>query len=197
MKMNTDYTATIKNKNAKAKPSPIVIGGMVLIVAMAFWYFYQKINRDERHEERPTPPALLSEVGACPDTGNSALSRANELLEAALAKLDRYPFHAADGVKGYELLQRARSCFVSGNDREGAVNVETKMSQWKRRLEQRYQNHQIRLRLALDREAFADALSETRSLRSLLKGRQGAYPQWLASLEKRLEPIAEEAVKKR
>ncbi|MBN1653760.1 MAG: hypothetical protein JXA30_08290 [Deltaproteobacteria bacterium] len=193
MKAANDLTIVEGKKKNKAAPkrAPVVICALIVTLVIAGWVYRRSMSQKEQYSLIPEAPELLERAGPCPDVGGPAVSRAYELEEAALAKLDRYPFHAADGVKGYELLQRARSCFISGNDAEAAMNVEVKLRQWKTRLEQRYQNHLIRLRLALDRDAYADALAETQSLQSLLKGREGAYSQWLASVERRLQPLAQ------
>lgn len=187
METNIDKTGLEKKPKPKPKQSPIVMGGVIFVVAMAAWYFYGNEPVEKLNSAIPEPGPLLQDSASCSDVGDTAISRAYELEEAAMAKFDRYRFHAHDGVQGFELLLIARSCYLSGNDRENAMNAEVKLKHWKTLLEQQYKNHQMKLRVALDREAYRDALNEARSLLNLLRGRQGPYVEWLIFIERKLE----------
>jgi hypothetical protein len=112
-----------------------------------------------------------------------------ELEQAAMAHAERYNFDPRDGLAAVESYRAAASCYTSGGDQAAATRARGNGQRWQTRLESRYQGHQLRLRLALDRGRNDHALSEVRALKRLLRGKNAEYVSWLTMAERRLTEL--------
>jgi hypothetical protein len=115
------------------------------------------------------------------------LARGSEAEQAALAHAERYGFDAHDGMAAVQDYGLAANCYSAGGDSAAAARARAAGQRWQARLETRYQGHQLRLRLALDRHRPDHALREVGSLRELLRGKQGDYVAWLKHAEQKLK----------
>ena len=84
-----------------------ILGAVVLVWAM------QGDEVQGLDTEAPEPYALFSDLAACPVQGVQAMTRAEQSAEAALAKSERYPFDAADGLDSAALYDTAYICYQS------------------------------------------------------------------------------------
>jgi len=159
-------------------PSPIVVGGGLLVVGLLVWMAVQG-SGEALSGSQPPAPSLFPAQGACPDSGASAIGRASELEQAAMARAERYNFDVHDGVEAVLLYLNATACFTAGGDAARAARSARELDLWRTRLNQRYQAHQLRLRLALDRGNRVAARDEIIALTKILRGARGPYVDWL------------------
>lgn len=166
--------------------SPVIV--IAALAMVAFVVGLNMLSDDEEALDTSMPPApgLFEQDTPCPYGGVQALSRANETEQAALAHAERYSFDPHDGIAAVHAYRLAASCYTSGGDAAGAARAKTGAQRWQQRLETSYQGHQLRLRLALDRQRMDHVLSEVRALKKLLRGKNNQYVTWLSTAERRI-----------
>lgn len=175
------------------RPSPIVILGLVAILAVLAWTMAGEPNRTNLELQAPTEPLQLfdAEVG-CPVAGANALYRADQDAEHALAKSERYPFESGDGIESVTLYRRAQACYVTVGEPEPAARMQREAEWMQARIEEDYATHRMRLERALAQERWPDALFETRALIALTRHRNHPYVEWLERNARRLQLLIEE-----
>lgn len=170
------------------RPSPVIMIAGVAAVGILGWTLMQDDAGHGIDTEAPQDALVLfDEATACPATGTSATQRADLDAEAALAKSERYPFDANDGVESVALYQRAQACYAVAELREPAGRMQAEGEWMRHRIEEDYTSHRFRLERAMEQERWADALMETRSLLSLTRHREHPYVDWLIRIERQLQ----------
>jgi hypothetical protein len=167
-------------------PSPIVMAGFALVVGIVLWALFDDSAAPALNVSLPPAPVLFSAQTPCPYTGPQALGRATEAEQAAMAHGERYNFDPYDGIEAVLAYRVATVCYTAGGDVAGAARARAAAQHWQTRLEGRYQGHQLRLRVALDRGRNDHALTEVNSLKQLLRSRNGPYIDWLAMAQRQL-----------
>ncbi|HEY2735752.1 MAG TPA: hypothetical protein VGI70_17260, partial [Polyangiales bacterium] len=99
-------------------------------------------------------------------------------------------FDPYEGVSAVLSYRGAVACYAIAGDVASAARARGGLSRWQSRIEGRYQGHQLRLRVALDRGRNDNALNEVRSLKHLLRGKSGPYESWLDWAERKLQGIS-------
>ena len=171
---------------AKKGTSPIVLLAAV-ILPVAFFMLMDEPEELVDPDAGVEPPALFEGEEACDAQGGPAQHRAQEDLEAARAKGERYPFAAQDGVQSVIFFRRAKACFDAAGDGEHAGRAAAEGVAMERRLDEDYMRRRLRLERSLKQERWQEALVETRALRELLAHRRHRYVTWLGNLQRQLE----------
>jgi hypothetical protein len=132
-------------------------------------------------DEQPIDGCSQSEPGV-------AEHHARDDERAALAKEERSAFDVTDGMDAVPLFNQALACFQVVDKPEDISRVADELSSWRSRLNEQYATLRLRLRLSLDSERHADALTAANELRALLAHQQeGPYRQWLVQISRTLE----------
>ena len=168
-------------------PSPIIVGAGALVLGLSLWTLFEESAPPSLNNSLPPAPTLFANESPCPYVGPQALGRAGEAEQAGVAHGERYNFDPYDGVEAVQSFRVATACYTAGGDTTGAARARAASQRWQSRLEGRYQGHQLRLRVALDRGRNDHALREVRSLERLLRGRSGQYVDWLVMARRQLE----------
>lgn len=163
-----------------------VFGFMAVALAVAL---FVGLGGDRPLRRRITapgePPSLFAQPPGCAGDKDLVIRTAEDALQAASAKAERYPFAPRDGVRAVMLYREARSCFQAIGDRGRAHEVERTLRRLEARVEADYAMHRLRLSRALEREKNEDALVATQALLALLES-ESDYRSRLAELERRL-----------
>lgn len=134
------------------------------------------------------PPPLFDEVTQCTTAGGTARHHADRDAEAAIAKAERYPFAAQDGVQAVRLYRRAQACYAAINAATEAQVMSREAEVLERRIDEDQRTHRLRLDRALRQGRLPDALVETRALIEIYRHREGdAYVAWLHQLARQLQ----------
>jgi hypothetical protein len=146
--------------------------GTAIVVALAF-------AAASRYTGGAEPMLGAAQAGASVDAlfgsaptcrrghAESAGHRARLAEEAALAKMQRYPFAAQDGRDAVALLREAARCHVEEGGAAEAARTERLAERWQARIWEDYQAARLRLAMALENKQPADALAEVRVLLAL------------------------------
>jgi hypothetical protein len=176
------------NIKGKGQTSPMVIIGGVLGVVVLVWAM-QGEEIAGLDMEAPEPYVLFADQSACPVTGVQAMTRAEQSAEAALAKSERYPFDAADGLDSVILYDTAFLCYQSTGVTAAASEMQRERDYMRHRIQEDYDTHRLRLQRALELERYDDGLLEARALLGMVRerGADDPYVQWLVRMERQLQ----------
>jgi hypothetical protein len=176
-----------EQKTRDQKVSPVTVIGGVAVVGVLAWTMLSEPEGSGLEMEAPSDPVeLFDQQVTCPTSGAQALYTADEDAEAALAKSERYPFDASDGVESVMLYRRAQACYAAVGQTQAAIRVQHEGDWMQRRIEEDYATHRLRLERAMEQQRWADALLEIRALLALTRHRDHPYVQWLIRNERRL-----------
>jgi len=175
-------------KAPKSATSPVLYVGLAVAVVIGGLMVMRGKRAPSLASRMPEAPLLLGPQPGCGDQGPAALARGVESEQAAIAKAERYAFDPHDGVDAVQLYGLSSSCYATGGDQAGARRAGTAEAAWRSKLDAQYQSHRLRLRLALDRGQNAEAYTQARALRVLLRNETGPYVEWLAAIERTYKP---------
>jgi hypothetical protein len=165
-------------------PNKLVLAAVVVATMVGAWFFTTSREQGQGASKRPTPPALFAETEPCRVASVAASAHARQAEQEADTRTQRYRFDALDGVKAVRLYMLASSCYSVAGDGVGAARTLKAVEDWRRQVESAYRNHDMQLRLALDRDDTKRARSELRQLHQFVRDRAGPYINWLAGLRK-------------
>lgn len=181
-----------ESKTGEQKTSPVVLIGGVVAVGILAWTLLSDPGGHGLETEAPAEQLVLFDPEVpCPASGASALYNADEDAEAALAKSERYPFDASDGVESVTLYRRSQSCYTTVGQTDAASRMRAEGDWMQRRIEEDFTTHRLRLTRAMEQERWPDALLETRALIALTRHRDHPYVQWLMRNERRLQLLVD------
>lgn len=176
-----------KDPSDKPVSAPVLIAFFV-IVPLVGWLLLSEGDAGLDLSPTAQPPALFDDEVPCPASGGPARHRADRDAEAAIARSERYPFESQDGVSAVNLFMRAQSCYRAVQATEEAAMMEREGELMKRRIDEDYRHHRLRLERSLEQERHPDALIETRALIELMRHReQHPYLLWLRQLARQLQ----------
>lgn len=173
----------------KNAPSPIIVIGVLAVVGVLVWAMFDDPTDVNLAANVPQAPALFEGAAPCPYAGQQALGRALETEQAAMAHAERYNFDPYEGVGAVAAYRVASACYQIGGDLGSATRARSAAQNWQAKVEGRYQGHQLRLRVALDRGRNDHALHELQSLKRLLRGKTGPYVSWLDLAARQLSGV--------
>ena len=134
------------------------------------------------------PPALAPAANCAEQNADGANSRAVKALVEAHAKQERAPFDRRDGVEALKLLSEAKACFDTAGMTAQATVAEQERVAWQQQMDEEYAALRLRLRVALDQNRVADALTALKGLEALVaKQARSPYRAWLSSVRRDLE----------
>jgi hypothetical protein len=134
------------------------------------------------------PPVLASAASCAEQTRESANGRAAKALDEAHAKQKRAPFDRTDGVEALKLLSEAKACFDMVGLTAQAMAAEQERAAWQQQMDEEYAALRLRLRVALDQNRVADALTALKGLEALVATQaRSPYRAWLSSIRRELE----------
>ena len=149
-------------------------------------------------------PELFDPEVSCPGEASNFHHHGLELESKALAKNERAPWRAQDGVEAALFLDQARACFAESGERERSRALSALLQRWQRKLRADYQRMRLRLELALRQAAEAEQaqgqvsaettleiVSHVAELQALLAHRDGPYLQWLNRVERQYAQTGE------
>lgn len=188
----------VATKAASNKPSPVILAALIVGVPAAIWLCFgaESSVSSAAGTVLVDPPPLFEETTDCDVDAARAQLRGDETFRAALAKEERYPFDARDGVRAVNLFRRARQCYEVVGDDERARTVAASLARLEKRLEEDYVTYRLRLSRALENRRPEDALVSVRALLSLLEHESG-YRTKLEQVERSLLLAMDRAVKKK
>ncbi len=134
------------------------------------------------------PPALPSGASCAEQNADGANSRAAKALAEAHAKQERAPFDRTDGIEALKLLSEAKACFDTAGLTAQATAAEQERAAWQQQMDEEYAALRLRLRVALDQNRVADALTALKGLEALVATQaRSPYRAWLSSIRRELE----------
>lgn len=183
----TFLAATAKH----SRPNPVLLIIAPLALLLVGVAAFQSLGTDDTLAREVEAPSLVDEARPCVQTNpQDAAHQAREAEHAALAKQERFPFDARDGVEAASLLGQARACFATAALEPDRARVESELAQWSERLRQDYAALQLKLRVALDNDRREDALDACLGLEALLGSRPDSpYRQWLQSVRRKSQAV--------
>jgi hypothetical protein len=171
----------------KPVSAPILIAFFV-IVPLVGWMLLSDPDTGIDLTPAAPPPQIFDEEVACSTASGTARHVADRDAEAAIAKAERYPFAAQDGVQAVHLYRHAQACYRAVGAANEARLMEREGNVMARRIDEDYRTHRLRLERALRQSRLADSLIETRALIELLHHREGdPYLAWLNQLARQLQ----------
>ncbi|HEU5058943.1 MAG TPA: FHA domain-containing protein [Kofleriaceae bacterium] len=173
-----------------APPNKVSLSTVLLsaaLLAFAGWLFLTPADDGLPGMTSVAPPPLFGAPATCPDKdGAAAGPRAQEAADAALAKSQRYPFAAQDGVGAVELYRVAAACFaVVGKDSD-ADRARQSGAVLEERIQEDYRTHRLKLERAIEYRRTRQALIETQKLLDLVRHLDHPYTTWLRNMERHL-----------
>lgn len=181
-----------KDPTDKKVSAPVMIA-FFIIVPFVGWMLLTEADIGLDLTPSAPPPQLFDEDTECPRSG-SARHRADQDAEAAIAKAERYPFAAQDGVQAVRDFRRARACYRAAGAQREAEIMESEAAAMQARIEEDYLTHRLRLERAIEQQRMPDALLETRALIELLRHKEGdGYLVWLRQLARQLQLVIDAA----
>ena len=183
----TDQLPKEKKEGDQKVSAPVLIAFFV-IVPLVGWMLLSDPDTGIDMTPAAPPPSIFEENVTCPTSGGTARHRADQDAEAAIAKSERYPFSSQDGVQAVRLYQRSTACYRAVGAQREAGQMQREGDLMKRRIEEDYRTHRLRLERSIEQGRLADALLETRALIELLRHREGdPYLAWLRQLARQLQ----------
>jgi hypothetical protein len=133
-------------------------------------------------------PLFDAARAACPVASvDQAAASGAAAREVAEQQREQHPFAVADGLAAVGSFDLASSCFARAGQREQAAAMASARDGLRKRIEDDYRVHRVRLEHALDEGEDKMALAEVRVLRRLTTGRHGAYISWLEMVDRHLD----------
>lgn len=167
------------------------IGGLA-VLALAAFYFFQKTPL--RPPKAPaTAPSIVNEAEEveCTASAADATDRAAELLSAAPAYWQRYPFDAQEGIRAARLFGEASSCFARLNNRQLNVEMKRERQEIVKTIKRDYHTYRLQLSRALKNKEHVRADYLVGKLANFLQHRPGEYTEWLGRVNRYLRKVQE------
>ncbi|MBK8169941.1 MAG: hypothetical protein IPK60_06315 [Sandaracinaceae bacterium] len=180
-------TAPQDEKSKDKKTSPVIFLALA-VIPILLWTFLETEDQS-LPQASGRAPELFAAVNACPATGVSAQSVADDDSEIAEAKAERYAFAAQDGIDAVRLFGIANRCYAAVGRTNDAARMERKRVAISHLIESDYRNHRLRLERALKYERWEDALVATTALQELTRHLDNEYTSYLSNLSRRLQAI--------
>jgi hypothetical protein len=156
---------------------------LLALCAVAVAFCAAQFDAEPDTAAAPEAPPLPRLNVRCEATGDAAAQTALDAEQAALAKIARYPYAAAEGLRALLRLAEAKRCFELAGDRVGMARVDQRERSWRARLERDYRDHLTRYRRALSTSQTAQLRLEIDVLLELLADQQGKFVNQLRTTQ--------------
>jgi hypothetical protein len=185
----------VREAGAKAARTParkfastlaVSLSAVVLPLAV---YVALMPNDDDAIGPAPKAAALWEQpVVSCKvEAPDQAAHLARDLRAAGEAKRERAPFAVHDGVAAVTAFEGAAACQRAAGNRDEAARDDEAARALRILVEREYVSRRLRLEHAIETDDLGAALVEVRILRRMTSGLKGAYVDWLAMVDRRLE----------
>lgn len=176
----------------KRKPTPMRKLALVMSIGIVFAGLFVLKTATARNAvaQPPVPSPLRAPITECFER-DDAHALAEQKLELARSKRQRFQFYAHDGVDAVALFETAAACMTASGDKAGADQATKQAAEMRRIIEDDFRASRVRLDRALVREDARTALAQVKFERELLYGREDCedYIAWLAVLQSKLEAM--------
>jgi hypothetical protein len=134
------------------------------------------------------PPLFAATAEPCKESEPAAAAAfaSRELLRAE-AERERAPFDGGSGVRAVHSFQRAARCLDAAGERTQASEIERTAATLKRKVENAFHVHHVRLDRALATQRYDVARHEIALLGEFVGQKSGEYAEWLLTLDRNLE----------
>lgn len=163
--------------------APLLLGGTLLCLAALLLVLS---DADVGSPELAAPSLNAGET-ACDAPIEAAGERAHQAEDAALAKVARYPFAPAEGLRAARLLDLAEHCHARAGNAAGSERAADRKRAWQALLERDYRDHLNRYRRALHAQRPAQAREDVSFLLELLSQQDGPFVAQLRDAERELD----------
>jgi hypothetical protein len=176
--------------SAKKKGSNPAVQVVLLVVLGALAYLLLQDTKSTIAPQPTKAPKLFADKApSCPKKDpRQAAAFAQDQMLVAHGKRERMPFVMTDGVAAVDMYQVAAACFRLGGREAEAENAKNTAEGLKAYIVNDFRARRLRLDHMLKVEDFEIAAQDVDVLRSLTRGKKGRYVQWLAAVDKQLEP---------
>jgi hypothetical protein len=183
----SDNPQVIKKKQEKT--SPVTYLALILAIPLAGWLILDDDGEKGPPKMPKDPPALWAKAAAtCPVSDvDEASAVASDKWVSAEGKAERRPFRVQDGVQAVPLYEAAAACFDAAGKTDEAASAKEAGTQLRRKVNEDYRAHQVRLEHALNVKDLATAQKEVKILRAFTEGLAGQYVDWLAVVERQIQ----------
>lgn len=156
---------------------------------LGFWVLLTTEPAQQAELSQVSAPALFSgSDSACSESAEGpARAFAEQELARAESARERAPFDPEQGVDAVTAYARSAACFRMARETQRADQVASAAESLKRRLNQEFRIHQVRLEWAQATSHYQEARTEVRLLLSFVGRRGGEYKDFLSSLDRQIE----------
>ena len=173
---------------AQGTRNPRVV--LYLLLGLGCWVALRAAGghtKTAAHEPSQVPSLWSSAPATCPEAApEPAEAVATARMSLALAKRERSPFRADDGVAAVPLYESAAACFRVADRAAEAADADAAASRLRQDLSDRFDVHRLRLQRGLASEEWVMAEHEIAALLAFLPPDGGEYVTWLSNLRRRL-----------
>ncbi len=183
----SDNPQVIKKKTEKTSPVTYLLA--ILAIPLAA-YLILDDDEDKGQSKMPKEaPALWAKAKpACPvGEVDEATAVASDKWVSAEGKAERRPFRVQDGVNAVPLYETAAACFDVAGKAEESKLAQENADHLRRKVNEDYRAHQVRLEHALGVKDLVTAHKEVKVLRAFTEGLSGDYVVWLANIERQIQ----------
>jgi hypothetical protein len=182
----------------KRRSSPLLLVALVG-TALLVWLGRDRADAGSSPAQLPHIEAeLFGEPSPCGAADTEGSRRRADLAERhAIAHRERAPFYPASGPAAVRFWTDAAACWSAAGEPERSEVAAAQGRALRARVLQDVRAHQLRLSRAKEKKQLAEALTETKALRTLFEGAPPArttgspdtlpsYAEWLVREERRL-----------
>lgn len=182
-----DNPNVIKKKTEKTSPITYVLA--LVAVPLSLYVIFDEEGSQVSKKMPTDVPALWGDpVKKCPVDGeDQAAALASEKWVLAEGKAERRPFRVQDGVAAVPLYETAAACFGAAGDAGRAGLASEAAESLRKKVQEDYRAHQVRLEHALSVNDLSTAHKEVKVLREFTEGYSGDYVVWLSNLDRQLQ----------
>ncbi len=182
-----DNPNVIKKKTEKTSPITYVLA--LVAVPLSLYVIFEDDGSQVSTKMPTDVPALWGDpIKKCPvDDADQAAALASEKWVLAEGKAERRPFRVQDGVAAVPLYETAAACFDAAGDAARAGLASEAADGLRKKVQEDYRAHQVRLEHALSVNDLATAHKEVKVLRDFTEGYSGDYVVWLSNLDRQIQ----------
>ena len=172
----------------KRKAHPLLLAALAVALVALGWQG-GGAAADASASTSVEPPTMTVARVSCPETApQAAVERGRRDEHAALAKLERYPFDASEGLRALEHLNIAKACFEAAGATADQGRASQRQEAIQRTLAEDLAAWRLRLDRALEQDRPREAMAAVRGLEALVEPLGDTpYRAWLKEQRHRLE----------
>lgn len=191
-RIRVSVVAAPKNERG-GRAKRLATSAFVALAVLALPGLVYAALRQEAEAPIGPPPSEITPLfdaapAVCPvASADQAAASAIAARSIAEQQREQHPFAVADGLAAVGSFDLAASCFTRAGQLDQAAAMASARDGLRKRIEDDYRVHRVRVEHALDEGDEKMALVEVRVIRRLTAGRHGAYVSWLEMVDRRLD----------